>query len=92
MIFVKNCQFVPLFILGKIGKENVFYDILDRKNALLDYKNIKLKKSKNWDFLKGSVDDVCQKLAIFQSFYFWQNRPGKCVLRYSRKKKRLSRL
>ena len=43
-ILVKNWQFLHLFILGKIGQENVFYDILERKNAFLDYKNIKLKK------------------------------------------------
>ena len=59
------------------------YDILDRKNAFLDYKNMKLEKTKNWDFLKGLVHDFCQKMAIFSSFYFRQNRPGKCVLRYS---------
>ena len=43
-ILVKIWQFFHLFILGKIGQENVFYDILERKNAFLDYKNIKLKK------------------------------------------------
>ena len=43
-ILVKNWQFLHLFILGKIAQENVFYDILERKNAFLDYKNIKLKK------------------------------------------------
>ena len=53
MIFVKNWQFFLLVILGRIGQENVFYDILDRNNAFLDYKNIKLKKLKNWDFSKG---------------------------------------
>ena len=53
MIIVKNWQFFHLLTLGKIGQENVFYDILDRKTALLDYKNIKLKNSKNWDFFKG---------------------------------------
>ena len=53
MISVKNSKFFHVFILGQIGEENVFHDILDRKNALLDYKNIKLKKSKNWDFSKG---------------------------------------
>ena len=53
MIFEKNWQFFHLFILGKIGKEKVFYVILDKKNAFLDYKNIKFKKSKNWDFSKG---------------------------------------
>ena len=54
MIFVKKWQFFHLFILGKIGQEKVFNDILDKKkNAFLDHKNIKLKKSKNWDFSKG---------------------------------------
>ena len=52
MIFVKNWQFFYLFILGKIGQENVFYDILDRKNAFLDYKNIKLKKVEKLGFFK----------------------------------------
>ena len=83
MIFFKNCQCFHLFVLGKMSQENVFYDILDRKNAFLDYKNMKLEKTKNWDFLKGLVHDFCQKMAIFSSFYFRQNRPGKCVLRYS---------
>ena len=35
------------FFLGNIGKENVFYDILEPKNAFLGYKNNKSKKSKN---------------------------------------------
>ena len=53
MVFVKNWQFFHPFFLFKIDQENVFYDILNRKNALLDYKNIKLKRSKNWYFFKG---------------------------------------
>ena len=52
MIFVKNWQFFNFFILSKIGQEKVFYDIFDRKNAFLDYKNINLKNSKNWNFSK----------------------------------------
>ena len=43
----KNSHFSKLFFLGNIGQENVFYDILEQKNALLDYKNKKFKKSKN---------------------------------------------
>ena len=39
--------FQPFFFLGNIGQENVFYDILERKNAFLGYKNKKFKKSKN---------------------------------------------
>ena len=52
MISVKNSKFFHVFILGKIGEENVFRDILDRKNAFLDYENINLKNSKNWNFSK----------------------------------------
>ena len=37
----------PIFVLGKIGQENVFYDVLKRKNAFLGYKMKKFKKSKN---------------------------------------------
>ena len=30
-----------------MGQENVFHDILERKNAFLGHKNTKFKKSKN---------------------------------------------
>ena len=36
----------PTFLFGNIGQENVFYDIVERKNAFLGYKNKKFKKSK----------------------------------------------
>ena len=83
MIFEKNWQFFHLFILGKIGKEKVFYDILDKKKP---FKTIKISswKSRTIEiFPKGLVDDFFQQLAIFPSLYFRQNRPGKGVLRYS---------
>ena len=41
------------FFLHIIDQENVFYDILGRKNAFLGYKIKKFKKSKNWHFSKG---------------------------------------
>ena len=47
MVLVQNWPFFHLFFLGNIGQENVFYDILERKNAFLGYKNKQLKKSKN---------------------------------------------
>ena len=49
MVLLKNWLFSYGFFLGtrNIGQENVFYDILERKNAFLGYKNNKLKKSKN---------------------------------------------
>ena len=53
MVLVRNWPFFHLIILGLVGKENVFYDILERKNPFLGYKNKKLKKSKTEDFSKG---------------------------------------
>ena len=35
-----------MFVLGNFGKENVFYDILEQKQAFLEYKNKKFKNSK----------------------------------------------
>ena len=45
--------FSTFSFLGNIGQENVFYDILERKNAFLGYKFKKFKKSKKWHFSKG---------------------------------------
>ena len=53
MVLVQKLPFFQLFLLGNIGQENVFYVILERKNAFLCYKNNKFKKSKNWNFSKG---------------------------------------
>ena len=50
--FSKNGHFSNLFSLSNIGQENVFCDILERKNLFLFYKNKKLKKSKKWHFSK----------------------------------------
>ena len=51
--FGQKLAIFPSFSLGNTDQENVFYDILGRKNAFLGYKNNKFKKSKNWDFSKG---------------------------------------
>ena len=47
MVLVQKWPFFKRFFLGNIGQENVFYDILERKNAFLGYNNKKFKKSKN---------------------------------------------
>ena len=44
---LQKWPFFQLFFLGNIEQENVFYDILERKNTFLGYKNKKFKKSKN---------------------------------------------
>ena len=53
MVLVQKWIFFQLFFFGNIGQENIVYDILERKNAFLGYKNKKFKQSKNWHFSKG---------------------------------------
>ena len=79
------------FFLGNIGQENIFYHILQRKNSFLTYKNKKFKQSKNLHLSKGVNPCFGPKMAIFPTFLFSQYSPEKCLLRYSRRKKRLSR-
>ena len=47
MVLVQKWPFYGVFFLDNKGQENVFYDILERQNAFLAYKNKKFKKSKN---------------------------------------------
>ena len=84
---VQEWSFNQLFFSCNIAQENIFYDILKRKNAFLGYKNKKFKKSKNWHFSKGVNPWFCSKNGHFSNFFFFrQHRPGKSLLRYSRKK------
>ena len=41
-----------LFFSGNIGHENVFYDILERKNAFLGYKKKEVQKVKQLTFFQ----------------------------------------
>ena len=68
MVLVKNWHFFHIIILGKRGQGNVFYDILERKNAFLDHKN-KLKKVEKLGFSKG-FHCFGQNLAIDLCYYF----------------------
>ena len=54
MVLIKKLKFFHLFIFGKMRKETVFDNILERKKkAVLYYKKQKVNKSKNWHFSKG---------------------------------------
>ena len=89
----KNGHFPNFFFLGNIGQKNVFYDILERKKAFQGYKKRKFKKSKNCLFSIWVNAWFWSKNCHFSThFFFRKYRPGKCLLRYSRAKKRLSRL
>ena len=50
-LWSKNGHFSNFF-LGNLSQENVFYDILKRKNTFLGYKKKTLKKLKNWHFFE----------------------------------------
>ena len=73
MVLAKNWPFFPLFIKDSIGQENVFYDILERKNAFLGYKHTKLKKSKIFDFSKGVSPRFWPKIGHFSISFFKDN-------------------
>ena len=70
MVLVQNLSFLHVFILGNISQENVFYDILERKNYFLGYKNKKFKKSKNCHFLKEVNPWFWSKNGHFSFFFF----------------------
>ena len=67
----KNGHFSNFFLLGNIGQENVFYDILERKNAFLGHKNIRSKTRKIDIFPKGLTHvRFWSKNALFSNFSF----------------------
>ena len=70
MVLVQNMAIFPAFFFRNIGKENVFYGILERKNAFLGYKKKKFKKSKHWRFSKGVNAWSWFKNGHFSNFLF----------------------
>ena len=73
MVLVQKWPFFQRFFLGNIGQDTVFYDILERKNAFLTYKNNKFKKAKNWHFSKGVNPWFWSKNGHFSNFFFLGN-------------------
>ena len=73
MVLVQKWPFFQLFFLGNIGQENVFYDILERKNAFLGFKNKTFKKSKNLT----SFSSFWSKKGHFSNFCFYAINPRK---------------
>ena len=73
MVLVQKWPFFQLFFFGNLDQENVFYDILERKNAFQRYKNKKSKKPKNWHFSKGVNPWFWSKKGHFFNFFFLSN-------------------
>ena len=70
MVFLQKWPFYQLFVLGNTGQENVFYDILERENAFLGYKN---KRFKNAHFCKGVNPWFWSKNGHFSNILFLGN-------------------
>ena len=92
--FSQNGHFSNLFFWGQNRPEkSLFYDILERIKAFLLYEYNKLINSKNWHLSKGVNQWFWYQNGLFSHFFFFkQNRPEKCFLRYSRTNKGLSRI
>ena len=73
MVFLQKWPFFQLSFLGNIGQENVFYDILERKNASLGYEKQKFKNSKNSHFSKGVNQRFSSNNDHFSNFFFLGN-------------------
>ena len=69
MVLVQKWPFFQVCFFRQYGPGNVFYDILEQKNAFLDYKNKKFKKSKNGHFSKGVNPWFCSINGRFSKFF-----------------------
>ena len=68
--FCLKMAIFPTFLFGNRGQENVFYIIVEHKNAFLAYKNKRFKQSKNWHFSKGVNPSFWSKNGHFSNFFF----------------------
>ena len=68
MVLAQKWPFFHLFILGNIGQEVEFCDIIEIKKVCLSYKNKTLKRSKNKDFLKGMFLNLVKNWPFFHVF------------------------
>ena len=70
MVLVQKWPFFQISFLGNIGQKNVSYDIIERKNAFLGYKNKMLKKVEKLTFFeKGLPMVLVQKWSFFEFFF-----------------------
>ena len=83
----------PIYLFWAIYARKMCFTIFQRENMPFQVIKTRSSKSRKIDiFPKGLVYCFGPNLAIFLSFYFRQCRPRICVLQYSRRGKRLSRL
>ena len=69
MVLVQKWTIFELLFLGNIGQEHVFYNIQERKNAILGYKKRSSKTRKIAIILKELTHGFCTKMAIFPTSF-----------------------
>ena len=88
MLLIEKRPFFQLFFFQEIQARKMCFTIL--QNVKPSFQAIKTRSSKSRKieiFPKGLTHGFDPKLAIFPTFIFWQYKPKKCALRYSRTKK-----
>ena len=88
----KMVIFPTLFFQAIQARKMSFTIFQNEKTPLQAIKTRSSKSQKIYIFPNVSTDGFGPKMASFNTFFFRQYRPGKCYLRYSRTRKRLSRL
>ena len=80
MVLVENLKFLQCFLLGTFILEKVFGDLLYRKLALYNHKNIDLKKSQKLHFFQRVISMVLVKnFKLLYVFLFGQIWPMNIV-------------
>ena len=92
--FGPKMAITPKIVLQAIYPRKISFTIFQNEKTPFQAIKTRSTKSRKIDiFPKGLTHGFFfQKWPFFQLFFFRQYRPGKCLLRYSRTKKHLSRL
>ena len=91
--FGPNMAIFPIFFFQAISVRKMSFAIFQRGNTLFQAIKIRSSKSRKIDiFSKGLTYGFGPNMAIFPIFFLRHYWLGKCFLRYSRTKKRLTRL
>ena len=64
-VLSKNRIFYQGYFLGKLIKNSLVFDVLDRKECFLDHENEVLKKPRKWKYFKGASPWFLSKNRIF---------------------------
>ena len=91
--FSSKMAISPTFIFEEIQATKISFTIFQNEKTPFQAIKIRNQKSPKLDsFPKGLSHGFGRKMVIFRTFFVRQYRPGKRLLRYSTRKRRLSRL